>query len=355
MRKINKKPLKKSLKNRHNILNIHKGSFIIITFALGLVCFFGFYPLFYKLNKPASRWRSIALLAVILFGYPLFLLWNNIYYYGKIDAPSFFDLSLLFCSFFLLSCVLLGNNRSVALVAASFIFGIINLAQFPVVYFTIVVIYPVTDLSNFVSALYDHPYLYYEGILLSNIIITASCLLAARWLRKSMLKPPPKLYVSFTMLFVFFTLIVLVWWGDFSKVTSISYLSSFFMGTLLIGILLSLFFLYTRLSKDNSTSVINNTESTSLSALKADKYAPFIQLLSRRELEIIEAVLAGNVRYKELSSTLNISVNTVKTHLKHIYQATGVSNIAGLFSLFNGYASSKGAITRKSPQNHPKR
>jgi len=185
---------------------------IIITFILGLVCFFGFYPLFYKPNKPASRWRSIALLAAVIFGYPLYQLWNYLYYYGKINGPSFFDISLICCSLFLLSCVLLGSNRSRALVAASFVFGLINLAQFPVVYFTIVVIYPVTDLSNFASVIYERPYLYYEGTLFSNVIITASCLLAARWLRNTMLKPPPKLYVSFTLLFVFFTLIVLVWW-----------------------------------------------------------------------------------------------------------------------------------------------
>jgi len=62
-------------------------------------------------------------------------------------------------------------------------------------------------------------------------------------------------------------------------------------------------------------------------------------LLSKRELEVIEAVLAGKVSHKDLSSHLNISVNTVKTHLKHIYQTTGVSNIAALSSLFYGYKS----------------
>jgi len=85
-----------------------------------------------------------------------------------------------------------------------------------------------------------------------------------------------------------------------------------------------------------------------LKAEKGNKYMPYIQLLSLRELEVIEAILDGNVRHKQLSTALNISVSTVKTHLIHIYQTTGVSSIAALLSLFHGY-------TFKSTQNQPKR
>jgi len=105
------------------------------------------------------------------------------------------------------------------------------------------------------------------------------------------------------------------------------------------SLLFVLFFLYTRLTTDNSTA-----------GVKTDEYAPFIQHLSRRELEVIEAVLAGNVSYKKLSTALNISVNTVKTHLKHIYQTTGVSSIAALLSLFRGFTPNHPEITLKLPQ-----
>jgi len=209
------------------------------------------------------------------------------------------------------------------------------LAQFPVVYFTAAVIYPVTDLSNFMEESLKFPQLYFGGIFIINIIITVCCLLAARWMRNSMLKPPLKIYTLFNLLFVLFTLTVLVWWEGFALVMSISFLSSFFMGTFLIGILIFLFYLYTRLTEDNVYSGIKNAENPP----KFFDYTPFVQHLSRRELEVIEAILAGNVSHKELSKTLNISVNTVKTHLKHIYQATGVSNIAGLSALFQGYTS----------------
>jgi len=279
------------------------------------------------MNKPASRWRSIALLAAVVLGYPFYLLFNYLYFYGKVSSPSFIDTTVIFIAFCLLSYVLLGNNRLRTLIAASFIFSIINLAQFPVVFFSAIVIYPITDLLNFLEESSKFPQLYYGAIFFINIIVTVCCLLAARWLRNTKLKPPLNLYVPFNLLFIFFTIIVLFWWEDFSTVLSISFLSSFFMGTLLIVILIFLFYLYTRLTAENSSSGIESD------------YTPFIQQLSKREMEVVEAVLAGNLTYKELSNALNISVNTVKTHLKHIYQTTGVSNIAALLSLFRGFTS----------------
>ncbi|WP_461252626.1 response regulator transcription factor [Treponema sp. R8-4-B8] len=305
------------------------------------------------MNKPESRLRSIALLAAVVFGYPFYLLFNDLYFYGKVEAPSFIDTTLIFIALCLLSFILLGKNRLKALIAASFIFSIINLAQFPIIYFLAVFIYPVTDLSDFMEATMKFPQLYYGSLFFSSTIITVCCLLAARWLRNTKSKPPLNLYIIFNLLFISFTLIVLSWWEDFALVMS-SFLFSLFMGMLLIVVLIFLFYLYTRLtadilSADNLPPVIHNTE-TQIPTAKNDKYTPFIHLLSKRELEVIEAILAGNVSYKELSNALNISVNTVKTHLKHIYQTTGVSNIAGLSSLFYGYT----PITPKSPDNHPK-
>jgi len=80
----------------------------------------------------------------------------------------------------------------------------------------------------------------------------------------------------------------------------------------------------------------------------AGEYYKFIQQLTKRELEVIEAVLAGSLRYKSIASSLNISVNTVKTHLRKIYLTVGVNNVEALAALFHGYSRNKAEITPKS-------
>ena len=79
-------------------------------------------------------------------------------------------------------------------------------------------------------------------------------------------------------------------------------------------------------------------------------YAQFIGQLSKRELEVIETVLAGNVSQKELAASLNISVNTVKEHLQKIYKTTGTVNMTALTILLAVIHE----ITPKLPLNHPK-
>jgi len=68
------------------------------------------------------------------------------------------------------------------------------------------------------------------------------------------------------------------------------------------------------------------------------EYAQYIGQLSKRELEVIEAVLAGCVGQKKLALALDISVNTVKKHLQHIYKTTGTVNMTALTILFSGYS-----------------
>ena len=84
--------------------------------------------------------------------------------------------------------------------------------------------------------------------------------------------------------------------------------------------------------------------------MAGSEYIKFIPKLTKRELEVIEAVLAGALKYKSIASSLNISVNTVKTHLRKIYLTVGVNNIEELAALFYGYSSNKTDITPKSPQ-----
>jgi len=55
--------------------------------------------------------------------------------------------------------------------------------------------------------------------------------------------------------------------------------------------------------------------------------------LSKRECEIVEAILSGKTTYKELAVTLNLSAKTVANHLRNIYRKTGVFNMVALYTL----------------------
>ena len=278
-------------------------------------------------------------MAAIILGRPLSLLWQQLYMYQQVDSPSLIDVTVIHIALYLLIPVLLGNNRLRALISASFAFSIINLTHLPIGHFVFAVVSPFINSLSHVEFLQQNPQIWYSIIFFNNIVIAVCCLFAARWLRETKLKPPLKLYVIFNLLFVLFPLTVLVWYEDILNVMTISFLTSALIGTLFLVIILFLFYLYTRLTLVNHAADINETESPLPFDRKVDEYAPLIQCLSRRELEVVEAVLAGNVSYKELSASLNISVNTVKTHLKHIYETTGVSNIAALSSLFRGFTS----------------
>ena len=50
-----------------------------------------------------------------------------------------------------------------------------------------------------------------------------------------------------------------------------------------------------------------------------------METLTRREHEILELLSKGYF-YKEIGNTLGISMNTVRTHLKHIYEKLHVQS-----------------------------
>ncbi|MDR2717866.1 MAG: LuxR C-terminal-related transcriptional regulator [Treponema sp.] len=237
--------------------------------------------------------------------------------FEQVDSPTLIDITVIHIGLYLLIPVLLGINRLRALISASFAFSIINIAHLPIGHFIYFVISPFINSQSHIEFLQQNPNIYYSLIFISNIVIAVCCHFAACWIRESKLKPPLKLYVIFNLLFVLFPLVILAWYEDILNVMSISFSASAFAGTFFLVMMLFLFYLYTRLAEDNLTAGIKENESPlTVTAAKIDKYTPFIQFLSRRELEVIEAVLAGNVRHKQLSAALNISVSTIKTHLR---------------------------------------
>jgi DNA-binding CsgD family transcriptional regulator len=231
-------------------------------------------------------------------------------------------------------CALLGANRIRALVAAAFVFSITYLIEIPIIYYIGVVVHPLLSMSNVIEIAYQFPQLYYCAVILNNAFLMCCCFLAARWLCKTQTNTPKKLSVIFICFFCLFTIIILFWWKDIVMIMPPSFLASAFLGTLLVGILILALYFFSRLTANKAPAT----------------YAQFIPNLSKRELEVIEAVLAGYISQKELADSLNISVNTVKTHLKNIYQTIGVSSIDALSLIFHGYTPNHPDITPKSPK-----
>lgn len=59
--------------------------------------------------------------------------------------------------------------------------------------------------------------------------------------------------------------------------------------------------------------------------LENEKRAPEVEQLTRREYELLQ-LLSNGLLYKEISDQLNISINTVKQHIHHIYEKLHVQN-----------------------------
>jgi DNA-binding CsgD family transcriptional regulator len=315
----------------------------IISFAISLIFSIGFYFLFYKLNRPQGRVRSIALLAAVILLFPLFGQLDtislflsryyqnvNIVYFNSID----FFISLMIEAAILFIFVVLGTHRLRMFVPAAFVLCLLQVGMITVNLFVAAVVFPLVDTKNLYEVAYLFPHIFYLDLFLHAIITTGGCLLAARWLRNTQIKPPLRFYSFFSMVFIIFSFAVTVWWTIINKDAPLPLSTFTFLGVLLLGIFLLLFYLYIVFMR--LTGADNKTENiTAPSNIKTDNYSQFIQQFSRREQEVIEAIVTGNKRYKELAGKLNISVNTVKFHLKNIYRITGVSNITALSNLLH--------------------
>ncbi len=80
------------------------------------------------------------------------------------------------------------------------------------------------------------------------------------------------------------------------------------------------FYFSERLSKEVISSLL---EDKKLEYLISDR------ILSEREIQVLKLICNGKI-YKEVGDVLNISLDTVKFHIKSIYKKTQINSIAGL-------------------------
>jgi len=321
---------------------------LFITFILGFIASVGYYRLFFTINRPTVRWRFFVMLAVVILSRPIFTVWQ--FHAGQFYEQSVIATrtgSFIINLFSLLACALLGSNRLRAFVAAAFVLSISYVVYIPLIYASalIVPLFAKFDFFDRISQIFEY-FNFIIYLFSLNLIIMCSCFLAARWLRKTQEKPPLKISVYFCLFFIFFTLLISVflittWLWQTEPLMPLSFLGLALIGILLVCILNFAVYFYSRLAVQEPITA-KREETTKLPDTAHSGYAQFIGQLSKRELEVIEAILTGCVSQKELSASLNISINTVKKHLQHIYQTTGAVNMAALTVLFSGYS-----------QNHP--
>jgi DNA-binding CsgD family transcriptional regulator/uncharacterized membrane protein len=310
-----------------------------LSFLFAFICSIGFYRLFYSINRPAAKWRSITLLLLCLLERPLVFLWKDVYM-GYVILPVYASvIIMIYGVFILLAIVLLSANRRRALVCAAFVLSLVFIIEIPIIYFICAIIRPSLSMMNFIEETYQISKYYYSILFINNSIIMCCCFFAAHWLRKTQVNPPRNLIGIFSMVFISMMVIFFIWARDIATVVSVSFLPTGLLAALFAVLQPVIFYFFTRLiaNKEDITSNVKNMD-----------FTQFVQQLSKRELEVIEAVLAGYVRQKELAASLNISVNTVKTHLKNIYQTTGISSVDALSLLFRGYTPTHPKITPKS-------
>ena len=78
--------------------------------------------------------------------------------------------------------------------------------------------------------------------------------------------------------------------------------------------------------KELPEAAAEQPQSERLLALSAEKG------LTAKEREVLERMLQGQSR-KQMAAELHVSENTVKTHVKHVYEKLGVSGREEIFSL----------------------
>jgi DNA-binding CsgD family transcriptional regulator len=304
------------------------------------------------------------MLIVVIISAPICVSWQS--QYASAEGYDLFTVLVgIFINFSsLFACALLGPNRKRGLIASVFIFFIIYSATEMFVIFLIASFtYPLLNSDNTMHLTFGMPQFHYAAIFLSNLIVMCHCFIAAHWIRKIPENTPIKFCVLFCLFLLFYS-VTTVFWSVMSvaRMPPVFFSPSVLLGALLMSIpILSLYF-FTRLVSRSKSIPANEKESENTAHPEGNlglwprrqvpantEYAQFIGQLSKREMEVISAVLAGSLRYKTLASSLNISVNTVKTHLQHIYQITGVNNIETLSALFSGYSTTRSEIISKSP------
>lgn len=319
--------------------------YAILNILFGFICSIGLYRLFYSINRPTAKMRSVLQLILCIVMMPgLLLLGRFLAGYDEFVLPKLITLlTYIYEILALLFIVLLSAHRRQALVCAAFVFCMINMIELPLIFFIGTIIQPTMNMTQFMNEImFKIPAFFSVYVFFYNIILMGSCFLAAHWLQKTKENPPLYMANLFSIIFTLIVIIHYVWSRDILKIMTASFFPSALLGIFFVVIVPILFYFFTRFTAEKEISNQNKEIANPVYELKNENvYIQFTQNLSKREIDVVNAILDGNVSHKDLAAALNISINTVKTHLQHIYHTTGVSNIISLISHLNSKPVSK--------------
>jgi DNA-binding CsgD family transcriptional regulator len=303
-----------------------------LSFLIGFIGSIGFYRLFFSLNRPAVKWRSITLLLICILECPLYRIWKH-YLKGYSFLPKNIAVFIMiYVLLFLLAVVLLGDNRKRALVSASFFYAIYTFLDYPIIFIAGAIAQSPLSFLSFSIEKFQTPVNYYLFFFIYDLLRMCCCFLAAHWLRKNKGEPPRNFEIYFSLFYVSFAAILVFWARDIVEIP-VSYLAASLLTTLIVAMYLIVFYIFTRLlSKKKEVSGMEPlwTADNGLSPKFSERYS-----LTDRDKDIVDAMMKGK-NNKEIAEAVLISLRTVEKYLQNVYQKTGVSNRFAMYSMIKG-------------------
>jgi DNA-binding CsgD family transcriptional regulator len=279
----------------------------------------GWFILFYKLHQPPTKPRRIAQAASLVLCYTFWML------VPLSDTGN----AILWAAMILFFALLSGDVRTSLFTALCYI-GM-EAAIDTIRHFFIMLIFEKTFRGYTTE--------YYIQFNLQYLFVLGWTFFYYWVMKNRSWKVPPRFWVM-TVIPPCGTAILLTYYADAAraalKVGTNIYIEGILFGVFLLALNLFTFYMYVKLTDAYAGQVFANklsgvppvyTREEGFSPVFIKKYD-----ITRREQEVIEAVLSGKSN-KEIANTLCISLNTVETHLRHIYQKTDVPNRFALYTL----------------------
>jgi hypothetical protein len=121
------------------------------SFLIGFIISIGFYRIFFSINRPESKGRSVALILISIFFIPLFYFWKDFCMrYTSLPVNTIL-LNMIYYILVSIAIVLLSAHRGRAIICAVFALTVKNLMEVPILFFIGAIAGPSVSLEDFLT------------------------------------------------------------------------------------------------------------------------------------------------------------------------------------------------------------